>query len=308
MAHQYSSSDLMYNELLECFNETRRRNIKLLEEKRELLLRLQEETRRSSKGQLESIYSGEDDYFLDIESNSSNGKRTFEEFGTCKCKSTEGLHELLKGNHEWKRKYEAVSLEYAHLKTICEHMKKEIVEDKEENDKLKQLVCNLSADLKKLGLSSKIQTSKANDVCKSDEMEALKQQIELYQEDFNNERKDKEKLLNEKNFLEGQLQQASESLEMVSAENQRFRQCLNKVTHQKEHIISEIRRLSASSLPFSPVYEQRIPPDTRFLFESSEGEDVVAKSLASSSSRPDISKPSRSAFMGGPAVEDSKCC
>ncbi|XP_065053703.1 uncharacterized protein LOC135682646 isoform X2 [Rhopilema esculentum] len=289
MAHQYSSSDLMYNELLECFNETRRRNIKLLEEKRELLLRLQEETRRSSKGQLESIYSGEDDYFLDIESNSSNGK-------------------LLKGNHEWKRKYEAVSLEYAHLKTICEHMKKEIVEDKEENDKLKQLVCNLSADLKKLGLSSKIQTSKANDVCKSDEMEALKQQIELYQEDFNNERKDKEKLLNEKNFLEGQLQQASESLEMVSAENQRFRQCLNKVTHQKEHIISEIRRLSASSLPFSPVYEQRIPPDTRFLFESSEGEDVVAKSLASSSSRPDISKPSRSAFMGGPAVEDSKCC
>ena len=68
-------------------------------------------------------------------------------------------------------------MEYAHLKTICEHMKKEIEEDREENNKLKQLVCYLSADLEKLGLSSKIQTSKANDVCKFDEMEALKQQV-----------------------------------------------------------------------------------------------------------------------------------
>ena len=74
MAHQYSSSDVMYSELLARFNETRKRNIKLLEERRELLLRLQEETRRSSKGQLESIYSDEDDYFSDKESNSSNGK------------------------------------------------------------------------------------------------------------------------------------------------------------------------------------------------------------------------------------------
>lgn len=41
MAKYESNSEVMYQDLLKRFNETRRLNIKLLEEKRELLLRIQ---------------------------------------------------------------------------------------------------------------------------------------------------------------------------------------------------------------------------------------------------------------------------
>ena len=85
-----------------------------------------------------------------------------------------------------------------------------------------------------------------------------------YKEDFDQERKDKEKSQSSKEELEEKLRDAASKLKRLSLENLQYKQCLNQVKHQKEHLLSEMRKLSTSSLPFSPVLEYNLPIDEKF--------------------------------------------
>ena len=85
-----------------------------------------------------------------------------------------------------------------------------------------------------------------------------------YKEDFDQERKDKETSQINKEELQLKLNDANNRLRKLSLENMQYKQCLNQVKQQKEHLLSEMRRLSTSSLPFSPVLEYNLPMDERF--------------------------------------------
>ena len=65
MAARESNVEMLYQELLKRFSETRKLNMRLLEEKRELLLRIQANTRpcsgRQSLNEHSMDYSGSDE-------------------------------------------------------------------------------------------------------------------------------------------------------------------------------------------------------------------------------------------------------
>ena len=63
------------------------------------------------------------------------------------------------------------------------------------------------------------------------------------------------------NKLKLELQKSYGVIDNLTLKNNTIKQNYNRVNSEKEHIITELRRLSTSSLPFSPVVTptQRVP-------------------------------------------------
>ena len=93
-----------------------------------------------------------------------------------------------------------------------------------------------------------------------------------YKEDFDEERKEKETSHSRNEALEGRLKDANERVKKLSLENMQFKKSLSQVRQQKEHLLSEMRRLSTTSLPFSPVLESHIPVEERLRRDAHEYE------------------------------------
>ena len=83
----------------------------------------------------------------------------------------------------------------------------------------------------------------------------------IYKEDYTAEKEDNKKLTEEQNKLKLELQKAYGVIDNLTMKNTSIKESYHRVNSEKDHIIKELRRLSTSTLPFSPVstFQRRIP-------------------------------------------------
>jgi len=302
MARRDSNVEILYQDLLQRFSETRKLNMKLLEEKRELLLRMQSDKSSELRPHSRAQHDCENDIefsVMDLSDTGSMGDAS-ERSHSCYCDSVAKAKKLSELNFKIEERYNLLKNDYDKLESDFLKLREENKEDRAENSKLRNLIEKLSSDLQN---SKHTRGNQAKDSYNFEDIEALKQQLIAYKEDFDQERKDKEKSQCCKDELEVRLKDANSKLSKLSLENMQYKQCLSQVKQQKEHLLSEMRRLSTSSLPFSPVLECNLPMTDRFNRAFQEYQDVIPRS-----SGPNIRTISPSAFKGAPASEDLGAC
>eukprot|EP00794_Sanderia_malayensis_P012999 gene12999-14338_t len=331
MERQSLNMEKMYQELFKKYHDMRKLNIELLEEKRELLLRSQDKRFTSDTGgdygtgtckqTKEKFLDLKDLEELDEGMNSSNESNTE---SSCVCRSSRCFEEVVRVNHQWQEKFEDLLNEREQVNARFKKFHTEVEQEKSENHRLRTLVDKLTEDLQNVSptmYDHKTRRASADQACyTSDDVEALKQQLIAYEEDFQNERKDKTTAQDESKMLQEKLQTANERIRKLSDESRRYKQCFGEVYQQKEHLISELRRLSTSSLPFSPVHQlpktTPLSPTRRSRVSAEKRpanlvsvliDDVIIprSSSFSSSQEPDIVRAPPGAFMGTRAHNDN---
>jgi len=194
---------------------------------------------------------------------------------TCYCGATEKLNEVVKVNHFWQKDYTVLMDECNNLKARLWKTESEMGLLRKENEELREKV------LKQINEehSHVNGTLKETTLFTLDDIEALKQQLIIYKEDYTAEKEDSKKLCEEQNKLKLELQKSYGVIDNLTMKNSNIRESYDRVNSEKEHIIKELRRLSTTTLlPLSPVstFQRRIPSNESL--DTLRTEDVIPRS------------------------------
>ncbi|XP_057310936.1 polyamine-modulated factor 1-binding protein 1-like [Hydractinia symbiolongicarpus] len=239
-----STDDLSKEELVRKLKEYRKANIELLEDKRHLLLRSQEACKLK-----EQTLEEKGEVFQEIKSNSSTRENMDEGKSRCNCEAATTLTEVIKVNHVWQKDYTRLSQEFNKVKARLWKAESQLRLTRQENE---ELIRNIQK-VEEQQPDARMAFSTENNTYTLDDIEALKQQLIIYKEDYTAEKEDKKKLTEEQNKLKLELQKAYGIIDSLTVKNNTMKENYRRVSSEKEHIIKELRRLSTSTLPFSPV-------------------------------------------------------
>ena len=133
----------------------------------------------------------------------------------------EKFEALVEINHGWKKDYEGLQMRYEMLKG-----EKRLLEDEEKElitriNELEKRQGPLESELARLATALYAQQGSSNDSNRNlseEQCEMLKSQITVYREDFERERKDREKIHEEKEKYKSKLQDSEEIIRKLTAE------------------------------------------------------------------------------------------
>ncbi|XP_046857864.1 TNFAIP3-interacting protein 1-like [Xenia sp. Carnegie-2017] len=127
---------------------------------------------------------------------------------------------LLEINHGWKNDYEQLEMRFRMLKKERDLLVEEVKRVKERVNELEERQSPLEDELGRLASALYAQQSVQHnrDENEVEKCEMLKSQILVYKEDFDRERKDREKLNDEKEMYKQKLEDSEEILRHLTAE------------------------------------------------------------------------------------------
>ncbi|KAL9956858.1 hypothetical protein ACROYT_G038405 [Oculina patagonica] len=205
--------------------ELQRSLVRTLGEKRSLLLRLQKEQARTRK----LLKEAEKARKRDGEEQSRDVSRPASEGGG-ECLEWQ-LNEVIEVNKKWKEDYDTLKIKY---ETECEIHQKELDLTKEKLVNSETQVLALGTEVTRLAttLNEFYQRYGASGGSASlldvDDYEVFKHQIQVYKEDFSNERRDRERAQSEKDCLQQQLADAQEIIATLTQEVEIYKNRLNE--------------------------------------------------------------------------------
>lgn len=220
------TSNAVNNRCENCL-ELQRSLVKTLGEKRSLLLRLQKEQSRVRKLLREAEKGKKRDG--EEPSNSRDDSRSVSGESGGECLEWQ-LNEVMEVNKKWKEDYDAMKIKY---QTENEMLQKELDLTKEKlaNSETQVLalgteVSRLAATLNELYQGQK--PSPQSPFLDLNDFEVFKQQIQAYEEDFSNERRDRERAQGEKDNLQQQLLDAQDLIATLTQELAIYKSQLNE--------------------------------------------------------------------------------
>jgi len=167
---------------------------------------------------------------------------------TCTCGALKNIDQLMMINHQWQKDYTALQEDYNSLKGALWKAESRIATVQSEKEELIVKLKCLNNDRSLPSMTSRTSTE--------EDIEALKQQLIVYKEDFDAEKKDTDRLTSDNNKLKIELQKSYDIIDDLTTKSTTIKANLRRVSNEKDHIISELRKLtSPSHLPFSPVGE-----------------------------------------------------
>lgn len=150
---------------------------------------------------------------------------------------------VLNINRHWETDYTELLEAHHLLKTRYINLKEKYEEVKHENIRLtEKYECKIDipdVDTKKESLYS------------IDDIEALKQQLALYKEDFLHEKNDHIQTRKENTKIKADIRQAKEIIDRLTRDSKTIRESYKKLYTEKENIIHELRRLTNPTLNMS---------------------------------------------------------
>ena len=172
----------------------------------------------------------------------------------------EKFEALVEINHGWKKDYEELHMRYEMLKG-----EKRLLEDEEKDLKLRISELEkrqgpLENELARLAAALYVQQSSSNGGPSEEQCEILKSQMIVYKEDFEKERKDREKLHEEKEKYKNKLEDSEEiikkltrELDACKAREEARRGCWSENGYLSERVSSPPRHHLQYVYPYHPV-------------------------------------------------------
>lgn len=175
----------------------------------------------------------------------------------CPCGALQKLSKVIDVNHQWQQDYTKLQEEYNILKAkviTVERRNEEL--ERENQNLLEKLEDHLNAPKGDGDNTTPIKEIQYT----IDDVEALKQQLVIYKEDFMQEKNDHTRVSKENNKIKLELQRAQSMIEKLNQKNSLLKENFRKVSAEKEHILQELRKLSMTpTKPISNEVETRIP-------------------------------------------------
>jgi len=151
---------------------------------------------------------------------------------------------VLNVNRHWETDYTELLEAHHLLKTRYITLKEKYEEVKNENLRLTQQQDEFKID-------KPDNDTKKESFYSIDDIEALKQQLSLYKEDFLHEKNDHIKTRKENTKIRNDIRQAKEIIDRLQRDSKTIRESYKKLYTEKENIIHELRRLTNPSLNMS---------------------------------------------------------
>lgn len=218
-----SLSELSYQDLLKKAQEYRSYNINLLEKNRLLLLESQELKKLLQQNL--KISSSNKDPSVNL-SNESNA--------VCTCEAMNKLNQAIVINHMWQNDYNTLKEELVKANILLEDYRTQIT--------------SLKSMLNGLQLKSS-NSSSFNSRFTNDDVEAFKQQMLVYKEDYDASQVVISKLQQDLSEMKIQLNQSQEFIKELMRKNEAAKNNFDRVNIENVHILSQLRRLTSQSLP-----------------------------------------------------------
>ncbi|XP_002158329.3 uncharacterized protein LOC100202905 [Hydra vulgaris] len=218
-----SLSELTYQDLLKKAQEYRSYNINLLEKNRNLLLELQESKKLLQKNL--KISSSNKDPSVNL-SNESNA--------ACTCEAMNKLKQAIVINHMWQNDYNMLKEDLVKANILLEDYRSQITS-------LKSMLNGLQV---KSSNSSSLNSGFTND-----DVEAFKQQMLVYKEDYDASQVVISKMQQELSVMKIELNQSQEFTKELMRKNETAKNNFDRVNIENVHILSQLRRLTSQSLP-----------------------------------------------------------
>lgn len=240
--------------------ELQRSLVKALGDKRALLLRLQKEQGRIRKLLREADKGRRRDG--EEQSNARDASRPHSESSGEGCLEQQ-LNEVMEVNKKWKEDYITLKLQY---ETKNESLQQELDMTKEKLANAETQVLALGSEVTRLAstLNQMYQREGASlpSAVDLDNFEVFKQQIQVYEEDFSIERRDRERAQSEKDFLQQQLKDAQEIIATLTQEVDIYKEQLNESEEESRRLRrhSDPRPLHTSCPQLQIIYPVNAAP------------------------------------------------
>eukprot|EP00795_Rhopilema_esculentum_P005446 gene5446-621_t len=274
---------LAEEEFLEKYHEQRRVNLRLLSEKRELLMQLQkatgaQETKqiRSSEDyeklkqkveELEKQLKERKENFTITPSETSPGAELIQSSSTiskppeseCNCTCADKLQEAIAVNHQWNSSYQRLLKRFTEMDRKVKKLEEQLKVETEENNQLKDLVNKLENDFGDYSRQY-ARLSSLEEVCSKDDVEALKIQLLAYKEDFFTEKEEKEKIIYEDTKLKKDLEEANRIIKILSEQVGQYKSFATKISKAEDSLERDNQwNFSEYSYP-APIYRRQLSP------------------------------------------------
>jgi len=164
-------------------------------------------------------------------------------------------------NHHWQQDYTKLQEEHNTVKANLITAEKRCEELERENHSLVRRLRDCSDGINMSADEAVVVTSPTSPTLRYtfSDIEALKQQVMIYKEDFLQEKNDHQKVNKEHNKLKLELQHAQTIIDKLNQKNTQIKESYRRVSLEKEHIVQELRKLSkgtaappACRVPFLP--------------------------------------------------------
>jgi len=172
-----------------------------------------------------------------------NGKDV-ERCSNSKCNLQAKLNEVTRINHIWQKDYTSLLAEANNTKIRLRSVEKQLDVSHDLNAVLKTENTEWRNYIEKKDDKPISPSKEAGQNIVKDELEALKQQLNVYKEDFDRERKDKDELEVKLKAIKRDLGTSLKTIDKMKEENNDLRLRCRKTNSEKEGILSELRRLT----------------------------------------------------------------
>jgi len=253
----FSFDHFTKEQIIQMLKEYKVANIELLEDKRLSIMKTQDQQKFETNSNTSELYST-----TNTESSTSNAINTSTEQKstmdvnmnlTCTCNLQTKLNEVIRFNHIWQKDYTTLLDENNNTKVRLRALEKQLDVAHNLNAVLQTETLEMREYIeRKEGQLFSLSNEVHQNIYK-DEVEALKQQLSIYKEDFDREQKEKKELQVKLKAIKRDLGTSLKTIDKIKSEKNDLRQNYRRASFQKEHILSELRRLSTTSLPLSPV-------------------------------------------------------
>jgi len=161
-------------------------------------------------------------------------------------------------NHQWNEAYKRSVARIHEAEKRSRRLEAELKLEVEENGRLIGLVNSLQNDLKGQGRNGYQRVKSIEEVCTKDDVEALKLQMLTFQDDFNKEKEEKQKLTEESTTLRLQLDDAKRTIQSLSDKATLYKNQVMKLSQNQDNLYRKIRALAddSESYQYQPIQRQ----------------------------------------------------
>jgi CII-binding regulator of phage lambda lysogenization HflD len=154
---------------------------------------------------------------------------------TCSCGSQQKFQEVVKINSHWHSDYNSLLEDHKKLETDLWKTKSALGMVEYDRQQLGMKVNHLETSMKKM----KMEEAKKHEST----IQALKMQCTIYEEDFKQERSDREKYTQENIKLKSELTKAYGVIDNLATQTRTLKQSLRNVSTENEELLSSLRSI-----------------------------------------------------------------
>jgi len=177
----------------------------------------------------------------------------------CKCNLQVKLNEVTRINYIWQKDYTTVSVEMNNTKIRLRELEKQF-----------EVANSLNAVLRTENLEMRTYIERSNEKLSNnssnkeyqnnfkDELEILKQQVNIYKEDFEKEQKEKIELEVKLKAIKKDLTTSLKTIDKTKEEIDGLRKNYQRTRSEKEYILSELKRLSSCRLEDKTFFQKEL--------------------------------------------------